>query len=185
MCIRDRPLIVNASLDHFMGADKSIPLQFSKVLSVVAVVLIPVAIGMTIRSKKPASADRMDKPVRIISAVFLILVIAASILRERAMLGTYFQQVGLAALAFNLTSLAVGYIIPLVAKVEPRQAVAIGMEIGIHNGTLAIAIASSPQLLDNGTMAIPAAIYSLIMFFTAGAFGYFVSRRAQPTIAPA
>ena len=171
------PLIINYSLDHFLGADKSIPLQFSKVLSVVAVVLVPVAIGMVIRSKKPGVADRLDKPVRIVSALFLVLVIAASIIRERAHLGEYFQQVGLAALAFNLTSMAVGYFIPRLVRVEPRQAVAIGMEIGIHNGTLAIAIASSPSLLANSTMAIPPAIYSLIMFFTAGAFGWYVSRR--------
>lgn len=171
------PLIVNFSLDHFIGADKSIPLQFSKVISVVAIVLIPVAIGMVIRSRKPGLADRLDKPVRIVSAAFLILVIAASIVKERANIGEYVQAVGLAALAFNLTSLAVGYFVPRIARVEPRQSIAIGMEIGIHNGTLAITIASSSSLLDNSTMAIPAAVYSLIMFVTAGLFGYFVARR--------
>ena len=51
------------------------------------------------------------------------------------------------------------------------------MEIGVHNGTLAIAIASSPLLLNDPLMAIPAAIYSLIMFVTAAAFSYFMSRR--------
>jgi bile acid:Na+ symporter, BASS family len=171
------PLIVNLSLAHFMGEDRSIPLQFSKVISVVAVVLVPVAIGMVIRSKRPDLADRLDKPVRILSAVFLVLVIASAIIKERAILGGAFREVGLAALAFNLASLAVGYFIPRIARVERRQAIAIGMEIGIHNGTLAITIASSPHLLNNGAMAIPAAIYSLIMFFTAAAFGLFVARR--------
>lgn len=171
------PLIVNFSLEHFIGADKSIPLQFGKVISVVAVVLIPVAIGMAIRGKNPDAANRLDKPVRITSAVFLVLIILSAIIKERANLGAHFQSVGLAALAFNLTSLAVGYFIPRLARVEPRQSIAIGMEIGIHNGTLAIAIASSASLLNNSTMAIPAAIYSLIMFVTAGLFGYFVARR--------
>ena len=171
------PLIVNLSLEHFLGEGKAIPLQFSKVISVVAVVLVPVAIGMLIRSKKPAAADRLDKPVRILSAVFLLLVIGSAIIKERANLGSHVQAVGLAALAFNLASMTVGYLIPLLARVERRQAVAIGMEIGIHNGTLAIAIASSPQLLDNGTMAVPAAVYSLIMFFTAAAFGVVVARK--------
>ncbi len=171
------PLIVNLSLAHFMGEDRSIPLQFSKVISVVAVVLVPVAIGMVIRSKRPDLANRLDKPVRIISAVFLVLVIASAIIKERAMLGDAFREVGLAALAFNLASMGVGYFIPRLARVERRQAIAIGMEIGIHNGTLAITIAASPHLLNNGAMAIPAAIYSLIMFFTAAAFGMFVARR--------
>lgn len=171
------PLIVNLSLAHFMGEDRSIPLQAGKVISVVAIVLVPVAIGMVIRSRKPSVADAMDRPVRLLSAVFLLLVIGSAIVTERANLGTYFREVGLAALAFNLTSMAIGYAIPRAARVERKQAIAIGMEIGIHNGTLAIAIASSPALLNNPVMAIPPAIYSLIMFFTAGAFGWFVARR--------
>jgi BASS family bile acid:Na+ symporter len=169
------PLIVNYSMVHFMGVDKSIPLQFGKVLSVVAVVLVPVMIGMVVRANKPAVADRLDKPVRIVSAVFLVLVIIAAVIKERANLGEYFQQVGFAALAFNVASLMVGYFMPLVFRVERKQAIAIGMEIGIHNGTLAIAIALT--VLGNSTMSIPPAIYSLIMFFTAAAFGMFVARR--------
>ena len=54
------------------------------------------------------------------------------------------------------------------------------MEIGIHNATLAIAIASSPTLLGNMTMAVPAAIYSFVMFFTAAAFAYVVQRGSAP-----
>ncbi|MBS1124442.1 MAG: sodium/bile acid symporter family protein [Deltaproteobacteria bacterium] len=171
------PLIINFSLEHFLGEGRSIPLQAGKVISVVAVVLVPVAIGMVIRARNASVADRMDKPVRILSAVFLLLIIASAIIKERARIGSHFQEVGLAALAFNLTSMAIGYVIPRLLRVERRQAIAIGMEIGIHNGTLAIAIASSPVLLNNATMAIPPAIYSLIMFVTAAMFGWFVSRR--------
>lgn len=171
------PLIVNYSLAHFVGEDRSIPLQFSKVVQVVAIVLVPVAIGMLVRAKNAAFANRLDKPVRIVSAAFLVLVVGSAIVKERANIGEFFQQVGLAALAFNLASMLVGYFVPRAFRVEKRQAVAIGMEIGIHNGTLAIAIASSPSLLNNPVMAIPAAIYSLIMFFTAAGFGMYVARR--------
>ncbi|MCC6666551.1 MAG: bile acid:sodium symporter family protein [Polyangiaceae bacterium] len=178
------PFIVNLSLEAFMGAGKAIPLQFDKVIQVFAIVLVPVSIGMLIRAKKRSLASQLDKPVRILSAVFLLLVIASAVAKERANLGDFFRQVGLAALAFNLASMAVGYFVPLLLRVERRQAIAIGMEIGIHNGTLAIAIASAPTLLNNSTMAIPPAIYSLIMFFTAGAFGWLVSRRgAEPAAA--
>jgi len=173
------PLIVNFSLEHFLGEGRSIPLQFSKVMQVVAVVLVPVAIGMLIRSRKPSIADRLDKPVRIISAVFLVLVVGSAIAKERANLGEFFQQVGLAALAFNVASMAVGYVVPRLFRVEAKQAVAIGMEIGIHNGTLAIAIASSPSLLNDPVMAIPPAIYSLIMFVTAAVFGIVAARQVR------
>lgn len=173
------PLIVNFSLAHFMGAERGVPMQFGKVLQVFAIVLIPVTIGMLIRGRNPALAARLDRPVRISSAGFLVLVIAATVLKERANILGFFQQVGVAALVFNLVSMAIGYLVPLIARIPERQAVAIGMEIGIHNGTLAIAIASSPTLLANSTMAVPPAIYSLIMFFTAAAFGALVSRRLR------
>ncbi|HWB81268.1 MAG TPA: hypothetical protein VG755_40175, partial [Nannocystaceae bacterium] len=140
--------------------------------------LVPVAIGMTIRNKKPDCAGRSAKPVRILSALVLLLVVAGAVAKERAHIGEYFQQVGIAALAFNLASMAVGYFVPRILGITERQAIAIGMEIGIHNGTLAIAIAG-PTVLNNSTMAIPPAIYSLIMFFTAAAFGWVVAKRVK------
>jgi BASS family bile acid:Na+ symporter len=171
------PLIVNYSLAHFLGEDRSIPLQFSKVLQVVALVLVPVAIGMLVRARRVALAERLDRPVRILSALFLAAVVFSTIIQERGNISGAIQQVGLAALAFNLGSLLVGYVVPRIFAVEPRQAIAIGMEIGIHNGALAIAIASSPSLLNNPTMAIPAAVYSLVSWVTATAFGVYVARR--------
>jgi bile acid:Na+ symporter, BASS family len=171
------PFIVNFSLSHFLGAGRVIPLQFDKVVQVFAIVLVPAAIGMLIHAKKPQAAAAMNKPVKILSAVFLILVIVAAVLKERSHVVDYFRQVGVAALVFNLASMALGYFLPLAARLPKKQAIAIGMEIGIHNGTLAIAIASAPTLLNNSTMAIPPAIYSLVMFFTAAAFGYLVNSR--------
>lgn len=173
------PLIVNWSLIHFMGEGRALPLVFDKVISVFAIVLIPVGIGMLIRAKRSGLAARMEKPVKSLSAGFLVVVILATVLKERSNLADFFRQVGLAALAFNLVSLGVGYLVPLLVKLPRKQATAIGMEIGIHNGTLAIAVASSPLLLNNTRMAIPPAIYSLIMFFTAAAFGYWAARRPE------
>ncbi|RYZ43330.1 MAG: bile acid:sodium symporter family protein [Myxococcaceae bacterium] len=171
------PLIVNLSLSHFMGEERAIPLQFAKIAQVFAIVLVPISLGMVVRAKRPALADGLDRPVRITSALFLVLVVLAATFKERDQLVTYFQSVGLAALAFNLASMAVGFVVPMLLRVERKQAVAIAMEVGIHNGTLAIAIASSPRLLNDSVMAIPAAIYSVIMFFTAGVFGALVARR--------
>ncbi len=173
------PFIVNFALVAFMGEGKVLPLQFKEVIQVFVIVLVPVAIGMIVKAKAPGVAKKMDKPVRIMSALVLLLVITGIVLKERANMGEYFRQVGVAALAFNLVSMAVGYLLPLVVRLPKRQAIAVGMEIGLHNGTLAIAIATGPTLLNNSTMAIPPAIYSLIMFFTAGVFGFMVSRKVQ------
>jgi BASS family bile acid:Na+ symporter len=169
------PLVVSLSLDHFLGQGRAIPLPIGKVVSVMSVVLVPVTLGMLVRARKPALADHLDKPVRLGSVLFLVLVIAAALAENREHLGTSLGQVGLAALAFNLVSLAVGYLVPRLARIERRQAIAIGMEIGIHNTILAITIALT--VLGNAAMSVPAAVYSLIMLVTAAIFSVLVNRR--------
>jgi len=167
------PFIVNFSIDYFMESGQVIPMQFKKVVEVFAIVLVPVTIGMFLKYKKPSLSIKLDKPIRILSAIFLVMIIVAAVLREKENVANYFQQVGIAALIFNVLSMAAGYYIPLFFKLPKKQAIAIGMEIGIHNGTLAIYIALS--VIGNSTMSIPPAIYSLIMFFTAAAFGFLVN----------
>lgn len=178
------PVIVNLSLAHFYGEGRVIPLQFSKVMQVFLVVLVPVAIGMAVRARHGAFAQRMARPVKIMSMLFLALIVLLALARDYPTLSANLATVGGAALVFNLLSLSVGYGVPRLLKLSQRQSVAIGMEIGIHNGTLAIAIALSPFMLNNSAMAIPAAIYSMWMFMTAALFGWWVSRKtAAETVA--
>ncbi|MCG5461488.1 bile acid:sodium symporter family protein [Micromonospora sp. NPDC053740] len=170
------PILVNLSAAYFLPDGKSIGLQFDKVLQVFAIVLVPVAIGMLIRARMPQVAERLNRPVRILSVVVLVAVIAGAVLGERENIADYFVSVGLAVLAFNLLSLAIGYGVPRLAGVDRSAATAAGFEIGIHNSTLAITIALSPALLNSTQMAIPGAVYGIVMFFTAAAFGVLVTR---------
>jgi BASS family bile acid:Na+ symporter len=170
------PLIVNLSLEYFMGNGEYLPMQFRKVMEVFVIVLVPVTIGMILRSKAPRFAGWMDKPVKILSALFLALVITLITISERHTLVKFFGQLGPPVLAFNVLSMLVGYYLPRLSRVEKRQAIAIGMEIGLHNGTLAIYIALN--VIRNPTMALPPGAYGLLMFFTAAIFGYMVNRKS-------
>ncbi|GIJ22461.1 bile acid:sodium symporter family protein [Micromonospora lutea] len=170
------PIVVNLSAAYFLGDARSIGLQFDKVLQVFAIVLVPVVVGMLVRARATRVAQRMDRPVRVLSVVVLVAVIAGAVLGERDNLADYFVSVGLAVLAFNLLSLGIGYGVPRLAGVERSAAKAAGFEIGIHNSTLAITVALSPALLNSTQMAIPGAVYGIVMFFTAAAFGYLVNR---------
>ncbi|MFY7918307.1 MAG: bile acid:sodium symporter family protein [Chryseotalea sp.] len=171
------PLLVNFSLDYFLESGQYVPMQIKKVMEVFAIVLVPVTIGMLVRSKSPAFAARMDKPVKILSAFVLIILIVSVTLREKQVLIDYAGSLGLPVLLFNVLSMAIGYYVPQFFNVQKKQAVAIGMEIGIHNGTLAIYIALS--VIGNSVMSVPPAIYSLLMFFTAAAFGFLVNVRKK------
>jgi BASS family bile acid:Na+ symporter len=171
------PLIVNWSLLAFVGEGKAIPLQFSKVIQLFVIVLGPVAIGMWVNHRFNAFSESMRKPVKILAALCLVLVMLLALFRNWSSLSEHVGVVGAAALCFNLVSLATGFVVPRLLMLSKRQCIAISMEIGIHNGTLAIAIALSPQMLNNELMAIPAAVYGMWMFFTAAAFAWWVNRR--------
>jgi bile acid:Na+ symporter, BASS family len=173
------PIVVNLSTDYFLGDASTVGLQFGKVLQVFAIVLVPVAVGMAVRARLPGTADRLTRPVKVASVVVLVAVIAGAILQERDNIADYFLAVGVVALVFNVVSLTVGYGLPRLAGVDRPDAIAAGMEIGIHNSALAIAIAVSPTLLNSTQIAVPAAVYGILMFFTAAAFGYLVSRPRQ------
>ncbi|EXA63892.1 sodium (Na+) symporter domain protein [Acinetobacter baumannii 348935] len=48
-------------------------------------------------------------------------------------------------------------------------------EVGIHNTTVSMTIAIS--VLNNVTIAIPAGIYSIVMYVFAGIFGFMISQQ--------
>nr|WP_245657198.1 bile acid:sodium symporter family protein [Herbidospora mongoliensis] len=176
------PLVVNLSISHFVEGGDELGLQADKVIQVFALVLIPVVIGMLVRRWRESFADRADKPVRIASALVLAAVIIGAIIQERERLLDHLASVGAVAVLFSALSLTIGYWLPRLFRVERRQAIASGMEIGIHNSTLAITIALSPSLLNNSTMAVPPAVYGVLMFATTLIFGYLVRgwSRSEP-----
>ncbi|GAA4064692.1 bile acid:sodium symporter family protein [Nonomuraea soli] len=170
------PLVTNLSIGYFASDGTLLSLEFAEFAKVVALVLIPVAIGMLVRAYATAFADRMAKPVKITSAVVLLLVIAAVLIKERENLGDYIASVGLICLIFSAVSLAIGYYAPRLAKVERGQAIASCFEIGLHNATLSITVATT--LLANDQMSIPSATYGVLMFFTATAAGFLLRSRS-------
>jgi hypothetical protein len=105
------------------------------------IIVFPVVIGMLLRAGAPGFTARLEKPLRLLSVLVLALLVVGAALQEYETLIAFFAVVGLACLSFNLISMGVGYLAPLALKLPRRQAIAIAMEIGIHNGTLAIFIA--------------------------------------------
>jgi BASS family bile acid:Na+ symporter len=117
--------------------------------------------------------------VRVLSVVVLAAVIVGTVVAERENVTEYFADVGLVSFIFCLCSLGLGYAVPRALAVGHRQAIASSMEVGIHNSTLAIAIGVS--VLGDVTLAVPAAVYALVMFPTAAVVGYVIARLGQRT----
>jgi BASS family bile acid:Na+ symporter len=176
------PLITNFAINHYDLGD-TVSLQFVKVVEVFAIVLVPVLIGMLVRARAAAFAARMDKPVRIGSAVILAVLVLGVLIDQREDAAGYLADVGLAAAIFCALSLVTGYVVPRAAGVREAQAVASSMEIGVHNATLAIYVAV--EVLDSTEISIPAAVYSIFMFVFATLWGLLLTRRLARTAQPA
>jgi bile acid:Na+ symporter, BASS family len=159
------PLVVNWSLAHFLGEGQYVRPPPQKLIEVWLIIVAPIAVGMVIRVLAPAFALRAERPVRALSMLLLAALVAVVVYDVRADVPGYFAAVGLACLLFNVVSMAVGYFAPRALRLGRAQAVAISLEVGVHNCALAVFVALN--ILGDGTMAVPAAVYSLIMFVTA------------------
>ncbi|WP_336949372.1 bile acid:sodium symporter family protein [Acinetobacter junii] len=170
------PLIVNYSILHFMNEGQQVGLQFTKVLQVFLIILVPVCIGMLIRHYAPHIAEKLNRPVRIFAVVFLLIIILGAIIKERSNLIDYLGQIGLATALFCAISLMVGYFVPRMLGISSYQARACAFEIGIHNSTLAMTIALT--IMASTTIAMPAAVYSIFMYIFATIFGVLITKFA-------
>jgi BASS family bile acid:Na+ symporter len=171
------PIWVALGLAWMIGSEQAVPPPTQKLIEVGLLVLFPVLIGMSLRAWKPALAQRLDKPVRLLSTVILVVMIAAAVVIERATLAQYALALGGVVLLFNLASLLSGYWAGRLANLGVPQATAIAFEIGIHNGTLAIFVALN--VLKMPAAAVAPALYSLVMYVTGGLFAWWILKKRR------
>lgn len=159
------PLIVNLSIGYF-GEEGSVMLPVMQtIIQIMGVTIVPVSIGMFIRSRNPRLTKMAERPVKLASALFFTLIMVAAILQERENLVEFMILTGPAALSLNLLTMGIGYGLALIFALPVRQRMSVTVESGIQNGTMGIMIAAT--LLQNSVATIPIAIYSLLMFVTA------------------
>ncbi|MFK8001726.1 MAG: bile acid:sodium symporter family protein [Polyangiales bacterium] len=169
------PLVAGIAFTTFGMDAAEVALPIPKtMLTLVAITILPVGIGMLIRRFKPGFAKAAERPIRIASALFLALIIAGVVKQNIDDLAEFFVRAGPAALILNVVSMASGLLLAKLMKFGRPQAITIGMEVGVQNGTTAIFITST--LLANPEMSIAPAVYSLIMFVTGALFGVLMNR---------
>ncbi len=172
------PFIINLGLQKVLGAGTLIQLNvLQTILQVFVVVIIPVALGMLLKSKRAKFSMRMQKPVKRASGIFFVVVLVAVIIKERALVFSSLDEAGLVSLSLNLITMSIGYGLGYVFKLSLKQRISITIEGGIQNGTLGITIATI--LLNNTAYAIAPAVYGIIMFLTAGLFIFWSNQRLK------
>ncbi|MES9844067.1 MAG: bile acid:sodium symporter family protein [Candidatus Sedimenticola sp. PURPLELP] len=172
------PLFVAISMNYFMGSNTEFALPVGKtIVQLLVITIIPVALGMFTLSRWPNAARRIEWVLKWFSIFFLFLIIALIVLKNADNMLSFFAQAGVATLVLNLLVLGLGYQLANWTRLSHPQSITIGFEVGIQNGTLALVVAGT--LIGNATMMIPAVTYSLIMFFSGAAFGWWVNQQGR------
>lgn len=166
VCVFTIPWIVGGAMEWFLDGSAAVSLPFWKTLGQLTIVtILPIICGMAVRAARPALAMRLERPAGILALVFLVLIIAAAVAREKD-LAHQFAVAGPAAISLNILTLAMGFAAGWAFGLTKPQRITVAIESGIQNGTLALAIALG--LLDSARIAMPAVVYSLVMFATGG-----------------
>ena len=159
------PLFANLALQYFLGTNAEIALPIgSTMLQIFLITLLPTVIGMAIRQQFPDTARRLEKQMSRLATGLLALIILLLLVSESSRLPGFLVQVGIGVVLLNLLAMLSGFLAGKVFRLSPAQQISIAIEVGIQNGTLAIAITAG--LLNNPDMAVPAAVYSLFMYVT-------------------
>lgn len=160
------PIVVEFAIDQFASIDEAVSLPVVQTIAqLVAIVLVPVLIGMAIRARKPELAGRIERGVSAFGAVILIVLIAGIAIGLGEDVPVFLREAGPAVVLLNVAGLVVGGLLGWVAGMPKRDRFAIAIELGVKNATLGILVAT--LLSDNPLYAAPSAVYGLLMYVSA------------------
>jgi bile acid:Na+ symporter, BASS family len=167
------PLFLSLAIDHFDASVADDVSMGGVVARVFLITVIPLSIGMTIRARRTAWAVENEPKAKKLALILFLLVVIGAVASEFETVTENFSELALAALTLNVAAMTISFTVARLARLSGAQATAIAMELGVHNSTLAITVASSVATV----LAIPAAVYSVFMFITAGAFARVMYKR--------
>jgi BASS family bile acid:Na+ symporter len=160
------PFYLGLAIDHFdagVGDDVS---MLGVVARVFAITIIPLAAGMWTRHRRPDWVAENEPRIKKVTLTVFVLVVIGAVVSELDIITEHFADLALATLTLNVAAMTIAFMVSRVAGLDERQTTAISLELGVHNSTLAIAVATAIATI----LATPAAVYSLFMFITAGLF---------------
>jgi len=161
------PVVLSLSLQHFMGEGSEFQLpMIATMVSLMKLTIVPIAIGMLINKLAPKFAKSSQAYVSRFGMIFLTLLIMFLIYIQQEMVLQAFITAGPISFILNISTMALGYYSSKLFKLNPAQTSSITIEVGLQNSTLSMFMALT--LLANYQMSFTPAIYTLIMFFTAG-----------------
>ena len=125
--------------------------------------LLPIFVGMGVRYRWPDAATRLSRMLERVALPLLVLLVVVFYTQNSQALLQHLPTLGAVVTLLILLSMLGGWLLSRAARLGHQQQRTLVIEVGMQNAAQAIAMAASPLVFDNETMAIPAIIYSLMM----------------------
>jgi bile acid:Na+ symporter, BASS family len=180
------PVFLKLAVNHFDASVADDIDMLGVVIRIIAITIVPLLAGMWFKATRPDRAASVEPKAKRIAAIVFVGVVIGAVIDQYDKVTDNFTELALAAFTLNVIAMASSFTIARLARLGERQSTAIAMELGIHNAALAIAVGATVA----DVLTIPAAVYSSLMFFSAGAFARLMYRRngsaeVRPTTAAA
>ena len=159
----------------------------SLLATIVTILGIPLVAGMTVAARRPAFAERIRRPMKILSLVFFAAIVALALYHNWDNFLAYVGVVmGVVAL-HNAAALTLGYAAARAVGLRGRDARAVSIEVGIQNSGLGLTLIFT-FFAGLGGMALVAAwwgVWHIVAGLTVAGFWNLVDRRKGPAPAAA
>jgi BASS family bile acid:Na+ symporter len=179
------PLFANLAIDLFKDQALDEPLQLpvmQTVIMLLAVVFVPVMLGMGLRAWKASLAGKLEGAVSAFGMIVLFALVVLIVVQTRDHLWQLLVQAGPSVIALNLLGIGAGFLIARLAGSDFVDGLTLAMELGIKNSTIGLTVALT--LLGSADIAMPAALYGLLMFASAGVLVMIGRRHAHVSLRP-
>jgi len=172
------PLVTGLALDTFMGQGRDIHLDVpGTILQLFLIVGVPLSLGMYCRFRNVERAIKLEKIMTKVAVALLLTLIIGAILKERAKVGAYVADLGLPIIVLSLSTIFIGLLSAMAARLSIRQSVTIAIEVGMQNAALGMGIAMTS--LGSEEIAMPSVVYGILAYFTC-AVALLIGRRFIP-----
>lgn len=176
------PLVVFVATRVFTGDGEIVTMSArDAVLELAFLIVVPLAIGVAIRAKRPSAAEKVERAMMILSGGLLVLLVFGAVAKNGGLMLTHARAVGVPVLLLQAAAMGSSYAFATVARLPEPQRITVALEGGIQNATLAVALAYA--LSPEPSVAVPAIVYSVAIYFTAAVF--IPIGRARVSVAPA
>lgn len=142
--------------------DISLPVGNLLVQNIVTM-LVPIILGIFIRKYKANAAKAISKVLSKCAFPLLMLLAGIFFVGNRATIIANFSLLGITVTGQLLAAILLAACLCIAFRLKKNERKTIIIEVGMQNAAQAIAVASSPFVFNDPTIAIPAIIYALMM----------------------